>query len=235
MMETKDPRGVLIALSDCVDEGKEKEFNKWYNEIHIPEIEALGFVKNTKRYENVLSKTGTFQGRPKYLAVWEVYRDDLKLALEDIRRRDAELKEQGKGFDGIVKMVDALYEKVGPEITTERTGSPAQGVYLVLCCPTDPAREDEFNTWYDERHAPDALALGYQDTCYRYKIVDKSDVIPFRYYYASIYDISMDPLEAREKLISFRYKWLEDPLWVDLLGVSWTGGFRQIYPALGSR
>ena len=231
-MEGRYPPGVLVALTDCTDMAKESDFNKWYNEILIPGIEELGFIRNTKRFENALSNTPTYLGRPKYLAVWEVYRDDLEEAWKEIRQRDADLKAQGKGFDDMVKMVDTLYRRVGAEQRTERTGQPIKGMYVVICTPTDPARDDEFNKWYDERHGPDALALGFQDTCYRYKIVDWKETVPFRYHYVSLYEMSMDPLEARQKLVSYRWKWLEDPLWVNLLGTIWTGGFRQIYPAV---
>ncbi len=230
-MEGRYPPGVLVALTDCTDPAKEAEFNNWYNKTLIPGIESLGFVRNTKRFENVMANTPTYLGRPKYLAVWEIYHDNLKQARQEILKRDAELKAQGKGFDAMVRMVDAVYANVGKELRTERTGQPVNGIYVVLCTPTDPARDKEFNKWYDERHAPDALALGFQDTCYRYKIVDQMDLVPFRHYYVSLYEMSMDPLEARTKLVSYRSKWLNDPLWVDLLGTTWTGGFRQIYPA----
>ena len=153
-MEGRYPQGSIVALIDCTDTAKEAEFNEWYNEILIPNVQALGFIRNAKRFVNVLSDSPTFQGRPKYLALWEVYHDDLKQAHQEIKERVVELKAKIKSFDAYVKLVDTLYGRIGPELRTERTGRPVTGVHVILCYPTDLAREDEFNKWYNEKHAP---------------------------------------------------------------------------------
>lgn len=231
-MEGRYPQGAIVALTDCTDRAREAEFNQWYNETLIPGGQALGFVRNARRFVNVLSDSPTFQGWPKYLALWEIYRDDLKQAHAEMHEHVARVKAERGGFDFYIKFVDTLYGKVGPEFQTERTGRPVTGVYVVLCYPTDPAREDEFNKWYNEKHIPEILALGLYDTVYRYKIVDPNDPVPHQPPYATVYETSIDPLEAREKLVSFRSKWSDDQVWVDLLGVYWTGGFRRIFPPL---
>ena len=233
-MRGKYSPGVWISLADCTEQNREAEFNKWYNQTLIPNLESLGFMRNTTRFENVFSHTPTFMGRPKYLTVSEVYREDLMQALKEIRQKQAELASQGKGFEHRVEMMDTLFGRVGPEIRTERAGRPVRGIYVVVCYPTDPAREEEFNDWYNQKHGPEALALGFYDIAYRYKIVEPNDQIPYHFSYLTLYETSIDPLEARQKLVSFRPKWVADPQWVDLLGGGWTGGFRQIYPPLGA-
>ncbi len=224
--------GVWVSLADCTEQNREADFNKWYNEMMSPNLQSLGFIRNTTRFENVLSHSPTFMGLPKYLTISEVYRDDLKPALKEIRQKQAELAARGKGFDPKVEMIDTLFGRVGPEIRTERAGRPVMGIYLVVCYPTDPARETEFNDWYNQKHGPEALALGFYDIVYRYQIVEPNDLIPNHSSYITLYETSIDPLEARQKLISFRPKWFADRQWVDLLGVGWTGGFRPIYPPI---
>jgi hypothetical protein len=196
-------------------------------------MEALGFIRNTRRYENVLSKEPTFLGRPKYLALSEVYRDDLEPALKEIRRFDAELKAQGRGFSAMVTKVDALYRRIGPELRSERSGRPVQGIHFVLTYCTDSTREDEFDKWYGERHAPELLEWGYHDTAYRYKVVDPNDPVPHQSSpYLAIYETSIDLLVALEALAGFRKQSMSDPRWIELLNVYFSGGFRQIYPRL---
>ena len=229
-MDGRYPPGIMITLSDCTDASREIEFNNWYNQVLIPSMAELKFLRHAKRFENVLANTPTYLGRPKYLAVWEVYHNNLAQARETIISKKVKLQETGKDFNGMVKMVDAVYANSGKEQRTERTGRPVKGVYIVLCLPLNPLREDEFNKWYDDRHGPDILGLGLQDTCYRYKVVNKLDLVPFRHYYFSLYEMSMDPLEALQKLASHRPKWFADPVWVELLGTTWNGAFRQIYP-----
>ena len=83
-MEGRYSPGVFITLADCLDPARESEFNRWYNETLIPNMEASGFVRNSRRYENMFGNEVTFRGRPKYLALYEVYHDDLKQALKEI-------------------------------------------------------------------------------------------------------------------------------------------------------
>ena len=232
-MEGRYPPAVMVHLADCADTAREKEFNEWYNNVLIPHVQALDFVRNIKRFENVFGDKPTFQGRPKYLSVWEVYREDLLEARREIYQHVAKLKEQGKDFDAMANMVYNMYGRVGPELRTERTGRPVTGIYMVLNYPTDASRDEEFNKWYNEKHGPEGLAFGVYDTSYRYKVVDFVEP-PHQVPYVTLYEPSGDPLKARLAWNPdfIRENWQKDPLWVDLLGVVWTGGFRQIYPPL---
>lgn len=47
-------------------------------------------------------------------------------------------------------------------------GREPSGLRLVLADCTDPAREEEFNRWYDTVHLPDLLATGLFHTASRY-------------------------------------------------------------------
>ena len=44
---------------------------------------------------------------------------------------------------------------------TERTGRPVTSIYMVLNYPIDVSRDEEFNKWYNEKHGPEGLAMGY--------------------------------------------------------------------------
>lgn len=68
--------------------GKDAEFNRWYNEQHIPDVlNAAGFVR-AQRFR--LSET---QNGPKvdqthrYLALYEIETDDLAASLKDLQSR----------------------------------------------------------------------------------------------------------------------------------------------------
>ncbi len=233
--------GMLIALTDLTDPKNEMEFYNWYKDIKIPEIESLGFIRNTRRFENVLSNTPTYRGRPKYLALWPIFREDIEEAHKEIKKKSRQVVSERSATVSpdetveyptfaYVRMVDTLYRRIGPEFRTDRTGRKIFGVHLELCFPTDPAREEEFNEWLNEKHVPDILSLGVYDTAYRYKILHTNDRLPFRPYYANIYETSNDPLEALKIYTDCRAKWLEDKVWVELFGVYWAGSFRQIYP-----
>lgn len=230
-MDRRYPPGLMVTLADCADAAREEEFWRWYDQTLIPGMEATGWIRHTKRFVNVLADTPTFLGRPRHLILAEVYRDDLAQALQNIRRLESELQQRGKGFDAVVAMINTLYGRTGPEFHTERSGRKSRGVYGVFCYVKDTTKEAAFNTWYDDKHMPEALARGSYDTGYRYKIVDARDPDPFQPPYLSVYETSMDPREARDKLVQGRSQWYVDPDWVNLLGLRYTGGFRQVFPA----
>ena len=63
-MVSKKGRGLLMVYTDVAPE-QDDEFNRWYNEEHIPERLAIPGVLNAARYMAV-------QGGPKYLACYEL-------------------------------------------------------------------------------------------------------------------------------------------------------------------
>lgn len=63
---------ILVVSADVIS-GKDEEFNKWYNEHHIPEYSGkLPFLKSVRRYYSKRSE-------PQYIAIYEYETyDDLK-------------------------------------------------------------------------------------------------------------------------------------------------------------
>jgi hypothetical protein len=68
--------------------GKEEEYNRWYNEQHIPDVlQAKGFVC-AQRFRLVDTQMGGDTNKPyKYLALYEIETDDLPAALKDLASR----------------------------------------------------------------------------------------------------------------------------------------------------
>jgi hypothetical protein len=65
---------LLLVQVDCADPSRENEFNKWYDEIHLPDmIKAPGLVKAT-RYLNLSPDTNK---RPKYVTLYEIEAEDI--------------------------------------------------------------------------------------------------------------------------------------------------------------
>jgi hypothetical protein len=68
-------RHVFLGLTSPV-EGQEDEYNKWYNEIHIPEILRVPGIISARRFK---TKVVLAPGAPswKYICIFEVETDDL--------------------------------------------------------------------------------------------------------------------------------------------------------------
>jgi hypothetical protein len=229
-VEGRYPAGVYIVLADCWQPGSEAEWNRWYEERFMPGLESLGFVANSRRYENVFSAEGSFRGRPRYLSVHEVSHADMQAALKAIHQREAALiTEGGAAARAQLTKVNTLYRRAGPEFRSGRAG-PAEVVYCGLVGMMDRSRTVEFDKWYNERHSPDALNAGLFDIGYRYDVVDLHDPLPhLSSPCLSLYESALPLPALQEKLQKFRLAMIEeDPLWVDLLGVWYSGLFRPM-------
>ena len=63
------PRGLLLFMTD-IDPAHEDEFQRWYEEEHIPERMAIpGFI-TARRFRAI-------EGAPKYLAVYDLESPDV--------------------------------------------------------------------------------------------------------------------------------------------------------------
>ena len=89
-------KAIVLVFTDCTDPAREKEFNQWYDNTHVPDIlETPGFVGCT-RYE-LMGDPGPGQG--KFLAIYEVESDDLPSAMAALQQRAAELVAQKRMID----------------------------------------------------------------------------------------------------------------------------------------
>lgn len=77
------PRHVLMVLTNPVD-GKHDEFNRWYDEVHVPDVLSVdGFVA-AQRFK--LCEPQIRDERPyDYLAIYEIEGDDVGKALDALQ------------------------------------------------------------------------------------------------------------------------------------------------------
>lgn len=78
--EIEKPSWLYVVQGVCADPSREKEFNDWYNSLHVPDImEAPGFLRAT-RYElaTVLRHDKARGEMPKFLAIYEIGTNDIE-------------------------------------------------------------------------------------------------------------------------------------------------------------
>ena len=78
--------GVLIVLLSLKDESKTKEFHRWYDDIHIPNVLRTRMFYAARRYSNPTAKPGA----PKYLSIYETDVDEPLKALEMMLEKKGE-------------------------------------------------------------------------------------------------------------------------------------------------
>ncbi len=89
-----DHEYTLIVYTSPAD-GREEEYNAWYDDVHLPEFVALPGVISGRRFK-VASPTA--DGKPTYAAVYELSRDPAAV----FAAMNAGIK------DGTVHMSDAI-------------------------------------------------------------------------------------------------------------------------------
>lgn len=148
-MAGKKGRGLLMVYVD-VPAALEDEFNRWYNEEHIPERLAIPGVLNAARYEAV-------RGGPKYLACYElaepeayfseVWQQRLAHPTEWTRRMSPE--KIGTRF------VRNVYRLIYPEtVSAEMAQADMAPALLVGRMEVPAALDAAFNTAYNTERLP---------------------------------------------------------------------------------
>jgi hypothetical protein len=151
------------VFSDAAD-GRDSEFNEWYDTRHIPEILAgvPAFVA-AQRFRCSEHQRSTAIPCPwRYLAIYELETDDLAdaySAMDTLRDAGQLTPHDGTLAPGNVAWT---YTELWPQLaqTEEAAASkPTLGTkrheFVILTDPTD-GREDDFLRWY-EAHIPEIL------------------------------------------------------------------------------
>ena len=91
-------KGLLIVLSEVADGADEDEFNRWYSEVHAPEVVARGAAVSFRR----LRASGIPLAPPipelaTYAAVYEIEAETVE-DVEKIQQRLAETKHLSTGM-----------------------------------------------------------------------------------------------------------------------------------------
>jgi hypothetical protein len=179
-MQGRFPKGMLFVQMNCADPAHEDDFNRWYNQVHVPDVIATGWVDNGRRYRNPAPALA--EGEARYLALYETDRWDMEDMIDSFRTVDGpRWRELGRTtpYAQLVRM--NVVRRCGPPFrpessgfTTARTGSAAvTGLLLMLDTCTEPAQEGGFNDWFNRRYVPELVAAGPFHSAYRFACANR--------------------------------------------------------------
>ena len=89
---------MLLVQNDCADPAREQEYNRWYDEVQVPDMLQVPGVVNVTRYVNLAPEANQ---RPKYVILYEIETEDIA-NFENIFHKTV-LKAQNAG-----RMIDFL-------------------------------------------------------------------------------------------------------------------------------
>lgn len=110
------PRYRMITLTRPI-EGREDEYNHWYQDVHLPQVTTMPSMKAAQRFK--VARTLSGDSHLPYVAVYEIETDDIDGVLTAINESMA---------DGRLTMTDAVdatdsfaivCEEIGKRVTAK--------------------------------------------------------------------------------------------------------------------
>jgi hypothetical protein len=147
--------------------GHEAEYNKWYNEQHAPDVVAVpGFVTAQRFVKNELPLYRMVDLQvPKYLVIYKIITGDVEAVFTEVNRRlqtgetvISPTFDRATSVSYVYKPFRPEIKGVGGEPRGARNG-PKQSYIQVVFTAMVEGKEDEFNSFYDNHHAPELAAI----------------------------------------------------------------------------
>jgi hypothetical protein len=79
----------MVIETHPSDPARDDEFNRWYDEKHLPDVCAVPGIVGARRYR-MLQPDGAGAAVPTYLAVYDLEADDLGTPLQELGARFAD-------------------------------------------------------------------------------------------------------------------------------------------------
>ena len=168
----KETKSLFFILCNCSDPAKEADFNEWYMREHIPDVMSSKVYHSGVRWVNVEIKPGA----AKYLTVYESDWDDANKARDTMSANNERLRQMGrsKRHEALQTLHALKFSRLGQPMRGPawKPGMETKSVLAVMVNCSDPAKEAEFNEWYNKEHAPDTLSSKVYHTATRYVNAD---------------------------------------------------------------
>jgi hypothetical protein len=137
---------IVFVVTMKVDPDWDNEFNRWYDQEHIPELLKVPGYRTARRYRAV-------EGEPKYLAIYEI--GAVTDAKGEAHRRAVETSWTSK-LRPHFQATNAFYDQTFPAegfLHGPAWGQPEGGL-MVMRLDVTTESEPDFNAWYDQEHLP---------------------------------------------------------------------------------
>lgn len=153
----------FLVFSDATA-GQEAEYNRWYNDEHGPDVTSIpGFVSGQRFIYADQQLREVALKKPKYLIVYKIITADLAAVKEEITRRARNGQTRQSPTITAVKMY--TYRAFRPAMTGVG-GQPKDAkpgamttYYQIVFGDAVKGMDEQFNTWYDQVHEPELLAV----------------------------------------------------------------------------
>jgi hypothetical protein len=175
-----DGRNGLLFVKLDPPEGKEAEWNNWYNQHCEARLAIPGFLSARRLTKIEGIPRGTcVPGDAQHLALYDLENLSVLQTEAYMELRKSELAHPRDAFDreifALPKFARGAYQQIYPEKAAYRT--PPSDFVFVVGHELPAPMEKEFNAWYNTEHLPALLAVPGFLTARRF-VLSEQDVPP---------------------------------------------------------
>jgi hypothetical protein len=177
----------------CIRGPEEPHWDVWEDDVHIPALCAAGGPWVASRFELTARPEPGMPGIGfTHVTIYEL--DDADVGLQAARTLDADdaLRAAGRAHTAHVTVGADVFTAHGPFGDKPEPSSALHGHILTHVLCNDPAREGEWDAWYDEQHVPDMLGCGAFGAMSRWQ---RTPRVRVGSNFLTLYDVATDTVD----------------------------------------
>ncbi|MCL5734271.1 MAG: hypothetical protein M1274_01565 [Actinobacteria bacterium] len=184
-------RSIAIELLLCTDQSRIREFNLWYDKVHVQELRGSPGVVDVYRYLDVQPDFGDLGARimapsgspARYLTIYRINAVDPWAVMEQVREDEARRAAEGKLLDCMQSVETSVWDFIAcrhsilPPVRSDyRLPDGMPEAILLLFGGADPEHLVEHDDWWLYTHAHDLLETPGMRQCQRYRTLNPQPV-----------------------------------------------------------
>lgn len=143
---------LLVAVVNSRQPGQDDTLRRWLTSVHMPNVARAPGVVSGRCYACAVQRYGKGQ----YALLYALDVTDADRFNDALEREASAEKARGEWRDLAAIVVAGVYMPMGPKRPSGQSGT-ANAMSVVVTNCSDPARDAEFNVWYDTVHVPNVL------------------------------------------------------------------------------
>jgi hypothetical protein len=153
--------GLLVAFAKCIRGSEEPDWDGWEDDVHVPAACASGGPWVATRFELTARPQPGMPGIGfTHVTIYELDADDAAAQAACVLDADNMLRAEGRMHPAHAAVGADVFIAHGPNGWKPEPSAALRGHILTYVLCNDPARESEWDAWYDEQHVPDMMSCG---------------------------------------------------------------------------